>query len=118
MKLSRPLLLVVLVAIAAVATVLGAVIGLGGVCESPFTRMRVIRAEFSQLPADDLALKAWLLESPGMATAYVQRSGNAIEIVLIVRASAPDFAELPAELQRLGYKGVKSYEPNYREPAP
>ena len=118
MKVSPRGLIIVVIAIATfLALSFGIYIALGSTCWTPFTRMEIIRAEFSQLPADDSALKAWLLESPGAVDVNVQRDRKAIKIVMLVKANAPELAELPAELERLGYKGMKSYDPNYRDPA-
>jgi hypothetical protein len=116
MKSSRRLLLIGVGILAAGMMSLGIYIALGGTCWTPFTRMEIIRAEFSQLPADDSALKAWLLESRGAVDVNVQRESKAIKIVMLVKANAPELAELPAELERLGYKGMKSYDPDFREP--
>jgi hypothetical protein len=77
-----------------------------------------VTAEFSELPADDIALESWLRVYPGMQVIGVNRNGKIIEVTWGTSGSVAEslgerpLFDLRAKLDPLGYKGVKRYEPH------
>jgi hypothetical protein len=74
-----------------------------------------VRAEFTELPADDAALAEWLSNQPGVYRAFVNRESRTVRIVWGMSRDLngnPPLPDLRSSFDRFGYTGLKRYEPN------
>jgi len=74
-----------------------------------------LRAEFAEMPSDDIAFEEWLRTQPGVIPrpSYVDREANAIRITWIMSRDLtghPPIPDFRNNFDRLGYKGLKRYD--------
>jgi hypothetical protein len=66
------------------------------------------RIEYSEFPADDLALEDWLRSQEGVHITTLRREGNTLMLTYTRHANLPPL-DILAECERLGYKGRGSF---------
>src|SRR4051794_16354665 len=73
------------------------------------------RADFAEMPADDVGLLEWLRRQPGVIgrTVSVSREPSAIRVHWIMSRDLlgnPPIPDCEEQFNRLGYKGQKSFQ--------
>jgi hypothetical protein len=99
-----------------VAIVLAALVTLYAICDVVKTSIAYsFRADFAEMPADDVGLSDWLRSQPGVIrrTVSVSREPNAIRVHWIMSRNLlgnPPIPDFEQRFSRLGYKGQKSLQ--------
>lgn len=75
------------------------------------------RAEFKEMPADDIALENWIAAQPGVIKVGCDRDESAIRIYWIMSQDLwldppPD---IRLEFERFGYRGLLNYDGNWHD---
>jgi len=75
----------------------------------PIGRVYSLKAQYSQMPADDSRFEVWLKAQEGIVshTVHVSRDGNAVNLVFMMVHNGlgkPPFPDLSTACDSLGYK--------------
>jgi hypothetical protein len=77
-----------------------------------------VRAEFTELPADDKALENWLAAQPGVVKAMCDRDPGAIRVYWIMvqdMRRKPPAPDLHQAFEEFGYRGLIHYNAHWTD---
>jgi hypothetical protein len=77
-----------------------------------------VRAEFTQLPADDKALESWLAAQPGVVKVTTNRDPGAIRVYWVMVQDVwknPPVPDLRQVFEEFGYRELTDYDPHWTD---